>query len=190
MTRLKVTKEKTAAAIFFVAAAFSVFSVVAIVGYILYASVPALSEIGVFRFLFGSKWLPSVDTLPASKRFGIAPMIVGSLLATVGAVALGGLAGVFVAICLVWFCPKKLKGAFKQIINLLSGIPSIVFGYFGLVQIVPMLASVAPNQNGNGLLAVWLILAMMILPTVASIAKDSLLAVPREYYEGAIARAP
>ena len=187
MTRLKVTKEKTAAAIFFVAAAFSVFSVVAIVGYILYASVPALSEIGVFRFLFGSKWLPSVDTLPASKRFGIAPMIVGSLLATVGAVALGGLAGVFVAICLVWFCPKKLKGAFKQIINLLSGIPSIVFGYFGLVQIVPMLASVAPNQNGNGLLAVWLILAMMILPTVASIAKDSLLAVPREYYEGAIA---
>lgn len=187
MKKVRLSGEKTAAAIFFVAAAFSVFSVIAIVGYILYASVPALSEVGLFKFLFGMKWRPTVESLPASEKFGIFPMIAGSVFATLGAVALGGALGVFTAVYLVWFCPDRLKGALKQMINLLSGIPSIVFGYFGLTQVVPGLARVSPTHNGVGLLAVWIILAMMILPTVASIARDALLSVPREYFEGAIA---
>ncbi|MEG1608267.1 MAG: phosphate ABC transporter permease PstA [Clostridia bacterium] len=172
---------------FQICAMFSIFAVVAIIGYILYASVPALRQIGLFHFLFGNVWAPTKEFLPASARFGIFPMIISSLAVTFGALLLGGVVGVFTAIFLVFFCPKKLKGLFIQIINLLAGIPSIIYGFFGLVVLAPLLGNISPNGSGKGLLASSIILGIMILPTVASITRNALEAVPKSYFEGALA---
>ena len=179
--------EITARVLFFAAAVFSVFAVVAILGYILYASIPAFREIGLFRFLFGTLWAPTFDGLPASEKFGVLPMIVGSLCTTLGALLIGGTGGVFIAVFAAYYCPKKIRAFFDQMVNLLAGIPSIVYGFFGLTQIVPLLAAISPNGNGKGLLAVSLVLGLMILPTVAGLTKTSLEAVPSSYYEGALA---
>lgn len=180
-------KEGAAKGLFLVSAVFSVAAVFAIVFYILLASFPAFREIGVFHFLFGKTWAPLKEYLAVSDRFGILPMIVGSLSVTFGAVLLGGTLGIFSAIFLSYFCPKKLKGVFSEIINLLSGIPSIIYGFFGIVVLVPLLIRISPNGNGKGILASSLILGIMILPTVAGIAKNAIEAVPKSYFEGALA---
>lgn len=181
------TKDKAARAVFTASAFFSVVAVASIVFFILLESIPAFSEIGVFNFIFGTTWAPSKDFLPVSERFGILPMIVGSLVVTAGALIIGGITGVFTAIFLAYFCPKKLKAVFNQIINLLAGIPSIVYGYFGLVALVPVLAEASPSGSGQGALASSIILGLMILPTVASIVRNSLESVPEGYLEGALA---
>ena len=176
-----------AKAVFAASAVFSVFAVFAIVFYILYESVPALSEIGVFNFIFGTLWAPTKDFLDVSERFGVLPMIVGTLCVSAGAVLVGGVAGVFSAICLKAFCPKKLRGVIGGMINFLAGIPSIVYGFFGLTLLVPMLSDISSTGSGKGILASSLILGMMILPTVTSMTKDALDAVPDSYREGALA---
>ena len=176
-----------AKAVFAASAAFSVFAVFAIVFYILYESIPALSEIGVFNFIFGTLWAPTKDFLDVSERFGVLPMIVGTLCVSAGAVLVGGVAGVFSAICLKAFCPKKLRGVIGGMINFLAGIPSIVYGFFGLTLLVPMLSDISSTGSGKGILASSLILGMMILPTVTSMTKDALDAVPDSYREGALA---
>lgn len=179
-------KEYVAKAVFALAACFAVLSVVAIICYLLYAGIPAFRETGVGNFLFGTTWAPGYDG-PASEKFGILPMIVGSTVATGGALLIGGTLGVAVAVFIVYFCPKKLKGAMVGLVSILAGIPSVIYGYFGLKQIVPALAGISPNGNGTGILAVSLVLGIMILPTVASLAKDALLAVPDAYFEGSLA---
>ena len=182
--------EKSARAVFFIAAAFSVVAVFAIVIYLLVASIPALSEVGFFSFLFKSKWLPKFyedGSRPASETFGILPMILSSVVVTLGAVVVGGLLGVCTAVFLVYYCPKKCKGAYTQVINLLAGIPSVVYGFFGLVVIVPILEGIFGVTVGKGVLAAVLVLSLMIMPTIASLTKNSLEAVPNEYYEGALA---
>ncbi len=179
-------KETVAGIVFFLAACFAVLSVAAIIGYLLYAGVPAFREIGVFNFLFGTTWSPGYSG-PASEKFGILPMIVGSTIATGGALLFGGTLGIAVAVFNVYFCPEKLKMPLTQLISVLAGIPSVIYGYFGLKQIVPALAAISPSGNGTGILAVSLVLGIMILPTVASLAKDALSAVPEAYYEGALA---
>lgn len=185
--RLKPNKEKFAKACFLSSAVFSVFAVFAILFYILYASLPAFREIGVFNFLFGSLWAPTKEFIAVTERFGIFPMIVNSLAVTAGAIFVGGSVGVLTAVFLVFYCPKKLKGIFHQFINLLAGIPSIVYGFFGLTALVPMLNEISPDGNGKGILACSLILGIMILPTVANLAKNALNAVPAAYGEGALA---
>lgn len=180
------TQEVVAKVIFALAATFAILSVLSIIAYLLYAGIPALREIGIFKFLFGTTWAPSYDA-PASEKFGILPMIVGSVIATGGALLIGGTLGILVAVFLVYFCPRRLKTPLTQLISLLAGIPSVVYGYFGLKQIVPMLAKISPNGNGTGVMAVSLVLGIMILPTVASLAKDGLSSVPGTYYEGALA---
>lgn len=184
--KMKIDREAVAKVIFALAAVFAIFSVVAIIAYLLYAGIPALREIGIFKFIFGTTWAPGYDG-PASEKFGILPMIAGSIIATAGALAIGGTLGILLAIFIVYFCPKKLKSFFVQFISLLAGIPSVVYGYFGLKQIVPLLAKLSPNNNGTGILAVSLVLGIMILPTVANLAKNSLMSVPAMYYEGALA---
>lgn len=181
-----VSKEGVARVIFALAAFFAILSVISIIGYLLYAGIPAMQEIGIFNFLFGKTWSPNFDG-PASENFGILPMIVGSTIATGGALLIGGTLGILIAIFIVYFCPKKLKMPLTQLISLLAGIPSVVYGYFGLKQIVPLLAKISPSGNGTGILAVSLVLGIMILPTVASLAKDGLSSVPTSYYEGALA---
>lgn len=167
--------------VFLVCAVFSVVAVVGIVLYLLVASFPALREIGFFQFLFGSKWFPG------GGKYGLLPMIVGTLYTTAGATVFGGVIGVFGAIYLAKFCPKKLKGIFSQLVSLLAGIPSVLFGLFGMLVLVPLLEPAAGGGNGMGLLAAWLILSVMILPTVLSISKSNIEAVDESVYDGAVA---
>lgn len=175
--------ESTAKAIFFASAACSTVAVAAILAYILIASIPAFREIGFFRFVFGTQWAPDFEGVPVSERFGILPMIVGSLYATLGALLVGGGIGIGIAIYLAYFCPKRFERPLTRLIQLLAGIPSVVYGYFGAEVIVPALAKISPNGNGNGLLAVTILLSIMILPTVASLARDGMCAVPHTYAE-------
>lgn len=182
--------EKFAKAVFIAFAAFSIFAVFAIVIFMLYASVPAFRQIGFFHFLFGTKWAPTMvedGVLQPSEGFGILPMIVGSIALTVFSVVIGGTLAVFTAVFLVYYCPKWLKGAFVQVINLLAGIPSLVYGYFGFTLLMPLLEKTFGVTSGFGLLSSTLILSVMILPTIASVTKNSLESVPMNYYEGALA---
>lgn len=183
-------KEKTGQTIFTIAAVICVIAVVAIFVFMLIKSIPALNKIGLFDFIFGDNWSPDrldkYENATLSGSYGILKMIVGTLAATVGALLIGGTLGYFTAVFIAFYCPKKLKKIFSSMINLLAGIPSVVYGFFGIVFLLPLLANIAPN-NGSGLLATSLILGIMIMPTVVSLSKTSLEAVPRSYYEGALA---
>lgn len=174
-------REKIAKATFTAFAAFSVLAVVTIVFYILYASIPAFREVGFFKFIFGGEWRVSEGV------YGIFPMIVTSLALTLFAVALGGTLAVFTAIFIVYYCPKRLKKLYTQLINLLAGIPSLVYGYFGLTLLKPMMQDTFGVISASGVLLSGLVLSVMILPTVCSVAKNSLENVPMHYYEGALA---
>ena len=192
--------------IFIVCACMSIIAVVGIIGYILYGSIPAFRQVGFFKFVFGTTWYPD------GKKFGILPMLVNSLIVTAFSVALGGTIGVFTAIFLVFWCPDKLhlkyKGqnkflaklvawlnklnlrtVFDQVIKLLAGIPSIVYGLVGLQLLVPILSylDTTPPYQGEGILASSILLAIMVIPTITSLSKNALEAVPEQYFEGALA---
>lgn len=183
-------KEKAGRISFTFAAIICIVAVVAIFAFLIVKSVPAFQKIGVFQFIFGKLWSPdrldTFQTQTLSGTYGIATMITGSLIATVGALLVGGVFGYFTAVFLVFFCPKKLKSPLSACVHLLAGIPSVVYGFFGIVFLLPVLSLIAPN-NGSGLLATSLILGIMILPTVVSLSKTSLEAVPSAYYAGSLA---
>lgn len=181
-------KEKIAKWCFAIVSAICIASVVAIFAFLIVKSIPALKQIGLFEFLLGDRWMPDKDATVASPsgQYGVLTMIVSTLCATVGSVLIGGIIGYFTAVFVVYYCPKKLKGVFSAVINLLAGIPSVVYGFFGIAFLLPMLATIAPN-NGSGLLAVSIILGLMILPTVVSLSVTALEAVPKTYYEGSLA---
>ncbi len=175
---------------FTAAAILCVIAVVAIFVFMFVESLPAFKKIGVFNFIFGKEWSPdrldNYDSATLSGRYGVFKMLVGTFAATVGALAIGGTLGYFTAVFIAFYCPKKLKKTFSVTIDLLAGIPSVVYGFFGIAFLLPVLALIAPN-NGDGLLATSLVLGIMIVPTVVSLSKTSLEAVPRSYYEGALA---
>ena len=183
-------KEKAGKTVFTIAAMICVIAVIAIFGFMLIKSLPAFRKIGFFNFVFGDNWSPDrldkYDDASISGTYGIFKMIVGTLAATVGALVIGGTLGYFTAVFIAFYCPKRLKKIFSSTVNLLAGIPSVVYGFFGIMFLLPLLANFAPN-NGSGLLATSLILGIMITPTVVSLSKTSLEAVPRSYYEGALA---
>lgn len=182
-------KEKAGKIAFMTMAIVCIIAVVAIFVFLTVRSIPAFRKIGFFEFLFGDNWSSDrydVYENPLSGSYGIFTMIVGTLTATIGALLLGGVTGYFTAVFLAFFCPKKLKKPLSTVINLLAGIPSVVYGFFGIVFLLPILSTFAPN-NGTGLLATSIILGIMILPTVVSLSKTSLEAVPLAYYEGATA---
>ena len=182
-------KEKIGKAVFATAAVICVIAVAAIFAFLIIKSVPAFGKLGIFEFMFGDKWSPDrLDTYdsPLSGTYGIFTMIVGTLSATVGALLIGGVLGYFTAVFLAFYCPEKPKRILCAVINLLAGIPSVVYGFFGIVFLLPLFSNIAPN-NGSGLLATSRILGIMILPTVVSLSRTSLEAVPRAYYEGSVA---
>jgi phosphate transport system permease protein len=182
-------KERIGKAVFAAAAVICVIAVVAIFAFLIYKSIPAFGKLGVFRFMFGDNWSPDrLDTYdsPLSGTYGILTMIVGTLAATAGALLVGGVLGYFTAVFLAFYCPRVPRRILSSVINLLAGIPSVVYGFFGIVFLLPLLARIAPN-NGSGLLATSLILGIMILPTVVSLSRTSLEAVPHTYYEGSVA---
>lgn len=183
-------KEKAGKTVFTIAAMICVIAVIAIFGFMLVKSLPAFRKIGFFNFVFGDNWSPDrldkYDDASLSGTYGVFKMITGTLAATVGALVIGGTLGYFTAVFIAFYCPERLKKIFSSTVNLLAGIPSVVYGFFGITFLLPLLANFAPN-NGSGLLATSLILGIIIMPTVVSLSKTSLEAVPRAYYEGALA---
>lgn len=207
MTKASSTKVKDASAkvLFIVCACLSILAVFGIICYILAASIPAFREVGFFQFLFGTRWNHNTDT------YGILAMLCSTLVVTVLAVILGGVIGVFTAIFMVFWCPDRfhlrysgpnkfvqkmvawlnkinLRTIFDQIIKLLAGIPSVIYGYFGIIVLVQGgLFYMDPNYRGYGVLATCIVLAIMIIPTITSLTKNALEAVPAQYFEGALA---
>lgn len=173
-------KEGIMHALFLICACVSILAVVLICVYLFASGVPAIGEIGVTDFLFGTKWKPS------SGYYGIFPMIIGSILVTGIAVVIGVPIGILCAVFMSHYCPKKLYRFVKPAINLLAGIPSIVYGFFGLVVIVPIMKDLF-GGSGKSLLTAGILLGIMILPTVIKTTESSLNAVPKSYYEGALA---
>lgn len=174
-------KEGVAKAFFMVAAGVSILAVALICVFLFANGVPAIAQIGLPDFLFGTTWRPGNDV------YGILPMIVGSVYVTAGAMIVGVPTGILCAIFLSRFASGRVARVLKPGVELLAGIPSVVYGFFGLVIIVPFIRATAPVGNGLSLLAAAIILGIMILPTIITVAQSSLDAVPRKYYEGALA---
>lgn len=173
-------KEGAARVVFALAAALSILAVGLICVFLFANGVPAMVEIGIPDFLLGTTWRPANDI------YGIFPMIIGSIYVTAGALIFGVPAGLLTAIFLSRFASAKVAAFLKPGVELLAGIPSVVYGFFGLMIIVPFIRLNAPG-NGLSLLAASILLGIMILPTVITVAKNALDAVPQSCYEGALA---
>ncbi|MDR1688842.1 MAG: phosphate ABC transporter permease subunit PstC [Clostridiales bacterium] len=174
--------------VFFFAALFSVAAVSLICIFLFANGIPAMGKIGFFNFLLGREWSP--NDVPA--YFGIFPMILGSIYITAGAVIVGVPIGILTAVFMAEMCPKKLYKILKPAVDLLAGIPSIVYGFFAVVVIVPFVRAffgekLGMGGNGSSILTASLLLGIMILPTIISITESSVRAVPREIYDGAVA---
>lgn len=173
-------KEKFMKAVFLLAACTSII-VVGLICYFLFANgLPAIKEIGVKEFLLGLKWKPS------NNIYGILPMILGSIYVTFGAILLGVPIGLLTAVFMAHYCPKKIYSPLKSATELLAGIPSVVYGFFGLVIIVPYIRNYV-GGHGNSILAASILLGMMILPTIIGVTESAIRTVPQSYYEGALA---
>ena len=172
-------KESVMKWVFLLAATLSILAVGLICVFLFANGVPAIGEIGVFDFLLGQKWKPG------NNIFGIFPMIVGSVYVTAGAIIVGVPLGILCAVFLAWFCPKKLYKIIKPAVELLAGIPSIVYGFFGLVVLVPIMQNLF-GGSGKGVLTASILLGIMILPTIIGVSESSLRAVPKSYYEGSL----
>lgn len=166
--------------VFLLTACVSIAAVILICIFLFANGIPAIGKIGVFDFLLGTKWHPENDV------YGILPMILGSIYVTAGALIIGVPIGLLTSIFMARFCPKRIYKPIKAGIDLMAGIPSVVYGFFGLVVIVPF---VRDNFGGRGfsVLTASILLGLMILPTIISVAESSLRAVPQSYYEGALA---
>ena len=173
-------KESLMRIVFMLCACFSIFAVAMICIFLFANGVPAIAEIGAGKFLGGTVWRP------LQELFGILPMIVGSIYVTAGAIIVGVPIGILCAVFMARFCPKRLHRFLKPAIELLAGIPSIVYGFFGLVVIVPVMQKIF-GGSGKSILTASILLGIMILPTIIGVAESSLRAVPDSYYEGALA---
>ena len=174
--------EKGMQGVFLISALASIIAVALICIFMFARGVPAIAEIGVFDFLGGTSWKPT-DVPPS---FGILPMIVGSLYVTAGAILVGVPIGLLCAIFMARFCPAWLYKFLKPMVNLLAGIPSIIYGFFGVVVMVPFVREHIGGP-GKSILTASLLLGIMILPTVIGISESALRAVPDMYYEGSLA---
>ena len=166
--------------IFMASATVSIIAVVVICVFLFSKGFPTIAEIGVFNFLGGTVWKP------LEGHFGIFPMIVGSIYVTAGAIILGVPIGILCAVFMARFCPPKLYKILKPAVDLLAGIPSIVYGFFALMVIVPVMQDIF-GGGGKGILTASILLAIMILPTIIGVAESALRAVPESYYEGSLA---
>ena len=173
-------KEKIMEAVFMLCACVSILSVALICIFLFANGIPAMTKIGFFDFIFGQKWKPSNEV------FGIFPMIIGSIYITAGAVIIGVPIGILTAVFLARFCPEKLYKIIKPAVDLLAGIPSVVYGFFGLCVIVPFIRKHI-GGDGNSILTASILLGFMILPTIINVSESSIRAVPEKYYQGALA---
>lgn len=173
-------KEQFARLIFFFSACVSIVAVVLICLFLFGKGMPAIKEVGIFDFLFGTVWRPANDI------YGILSFILGSIYVTASAIILGVPIGILTAIFMARFCPAKIYKILKPSVGLLAGIPSVVYGFFGLVVIVPFIREYIGGK-GDSMLAASIILGIMILPTIITVSESALRAVPNSYYEGGLA---
>jgi phosphate transport system permease protein len=174
--------------VFMFSAFLSVLAVMLICLFLFINGIPAMGKIGFFKFLLGREWSPTAG----EPKFGIFPMILGSLYITAGAIVAGVPIGLFTAVFMAEFCPKAAYRVLKPAVNLLAGIPSIVYGFFAMVVLVPFVRAffidtLGFDGRGNSIFTASLLLGIMILPTVIGITETSVRAVPREIYDGAVA---
>ena len=175
------TRDAVMRGLFLFCAVFSILALGCICVFLFASGAPFISKIGLANF-FGTKWHLS------SGAYGILTMIVASLYVTALSTAIGVTIGLLTSVSLYKFCPVKAISPIRQMINLLAGIPSVIYGLFGLLIIVPFLRdNISPGGVGYGILAASLVLSVMILPTIVSVSLDALNAVPKNYYEGALA---
>ncbi len=173
-------KEKGAKWLFTAAASTSILFVILICAFLFVNGFDTIGKIGVVDFIFGTQWKP------LNNLFGILPMILGSIEVTALAFIFGVPTGILCAVFLLFFCPKKIYPKMKSVIDLLAGIPSIVYGFFGLVCIVPLFRDLF-GGSGKSIFTAGFLLGIMILPTIVSVSESSLKAVDKSYYEGALA---
>ena len=177
-------REKLMKGVFLFCAVFSILALITITVFLFANGVPFIAKTGVGEFLLGENWSPLADV----PSYGIFPMIVTTLYVTALSVLIGVGLGFFCSVYMYKFCPKRLVSPLRQMINLLAGIPSVIFGLFGLTVIVPFIRDyVSPKGVGYGILSSSLVLGIMILPTIVSVSLDAMNAVPQSYYEGALA---
>ncbi|MBO4947505.1 MAG: phosphate ABC transporter permease subunit PstC [Lachnospiraceae bacterium] len=176
--------EKIMEIIFILCACMSILAVALICFFLFTKGIPGMAKIGIFKFLGGQVWKPGNDI------YGILPMILGSVYVTGLALVIGVPIGLLTAIFMARFCPKKLYKVVKPAVDLLAGIPSVVYGFFGMVVIVPVVRALtdALGARGNGvsLLTAAILLGIMILPTIISVSEAAIRAVPESYYEGSL----
>jgi phosphate transport system permease protein len=177
---MKKWKEKIAKIVFIIAAFVSVIAVALICVFLFANGIPGMAEVGILKFLMGTQWKPG------SGIYGILPMILGSIYVTAGALVIGVPTGILTAVYMSRFASGRIVKFLKPAVSLLAGIPSVVYGFFGLMVIVPLIHAVF-GVSGSSMLAASIILGVMILPTIISISESALNAVPKSYYEGALA---
>ena len=173
-------KERIMRIVFQLTACVSILAVIMICFFLFYSGVPVIFKIGPMKFFFGKVWKPNQDI------YGIFPMIMGSIAVTALAALIGVPTGILTAAFLAEFCPKKIYSFLKSALELLAGIPSVVYGFFGLMVIVPGVRRLF-GGSGSSWLSAGIVLGIMILPTIVSVSESSLRAVPRTYYEGSLA---
>lgn len=178
----KRTTENLAQILFLIMTLISILSLVLIMVFIFGNAIPAVTEIGFIDFITGQAWKPTANP----PQFGILPMIVGSILVTAGAIVIGVPIGLLTAIYMSYFCPKKLYKPLKSAVNLMAGIPSIVFGFFTLMIIVPIFRKWF-GGDGMSMFTAMVLLGIMILPTIIGLSESSIRAVPQSIYKGALA---
>lgn len=171
--------------VFLVTAVFSIAAVLLICVFLFANGLPAIREIGIVQFLSGTKWNPSNDV------YGILPMIAGSLYVTAGAILFGVPVGILTSVFMTYYCPKKIYRPLKSATELLAGIPSVVYGFFGMIVLVPAVYKfermIHVSGKGNCILTASFLLGIMILPSIIGVAESALRAVPQSYYEGSLA---
>ena len=180
MRTMKNLKEQLMHAVFLLIACVSILCVAMICVFLFANGIPAIGKIGVLNFLTGEKWKPG------NNLFGILPMILGSIYVTAGAVIIGVPIGILTAVFMSKFCPKRVYKIVKPAIDLLAGIPSVVYGFFGMVVIVPVVSQLF-GGSGKSMLTASILLGIMILPTIIGVSESAINAVPSSYYEGSLA---
>ena len=173
-------KEQIMKVVFLLAACTSVLAVALICIFLFANGIPAIGEIGVLDFLTGTRWKPGNDI------YGILPFILGSIYVTAGAIVIGVPIAIFTAIFLARYCPKRIYPFLKKATELMAGVPSVVYGFFGLVVLVPLVREVF-DCKGNVMLTACILLGIMILPTVIGVTESAIRSVPENYYEGSLA---
>lgn len=177
------TVERAMSAVFTVCGAAALIFVTVITLFLTVSGLPAIRKIGFFKFIFGTVWKPTAQR----PLYGILPFILGSVWSTIGAIILGVPVGIMCAVFIAKFAPKRVRAVLKGAVELLAGIPSVVYGLVGMIVIVPAVREVFSLPDGANLFSAIIVLAVMILPSVISVSETAINSVPKEYEEGSLA---